>query len=179
MSLSPPPASPASSSAPLPETSPAARPRVTVAAIVLRGSSVLLVEEHTRDGLRLNNPAGHLEAGESPLQAVVREVREETGRVFTPQAFLGVYLARHTSASGLFSSVRLAFTGTVSEPDPGAVLDTGIVRDLWLDVDAVESAHARLRTPLVLACLRDARAGRVFPLDLIHCDPSIYDLPPG
>lgn len=152
---------------------------MTVAAIVLRGRSVLLVEEQTRDGLRLNNPAGHLEAGESPLQAVVREVQEETARVFTPQAFLGVYLARHTSAEGVFSSVRLAFVGSVGEPDPGATLDAGIVRDLWLDVDAIESARARLRTPLVLTCVRDALAGRTYPLDLIHCDPSIFAPPAG
>lgn len=178
MPLSP---SACASATPLPaaSTSPTARPRVTVAAIVLRGSSLLLVEEHTRDGLRLNNPAGHLETGESPLQAVVREVREETGRLFTPQGFLGIYLARHTGAGGRISSVRLAFTGTVSEPEPGAVLDTGIVRDLWLNIDSIESERHRLRTPLVQACLRDALAGRVFPLDLIRCDASIYELAPG
>jgi hypothetical protein len=60
------------------------KPSVTVAAVIERGGRYLLVEEETRDGLRLNNPAGHLEAGESLLQAVVREVLEETACVFTP-----------------------------------------------------------------------------------------------
>jgi 8-oxo-dGTP pyrophosphatase MutT (NUDIX family) len=66
------------------------RPSVTVAAIVERDGRFLLVEEHTPEGLKLNNPAGHLDEGESPQQAVVREALEETARVFTPSALVGI-----------------------------------------------------------------------------------------
>ena len=75
-------------------------PNVTVAAIIEAGGRYLLVEEETREGLRLNNPAGHLERGESPLQAVVREALEETARAFSPEALVGVYLARFERSGG-------------------------------------------------------------------------------
>ena len=64
---------------------------MTVAAVIARDGRYLLVEEDTADGLRLNTPAGHLEPGESPQDGAVREALEETGRVFTPEALLGVY----------------------------------------------------------------------------------------
>ncbi len=94
------------------------RPSVTVAAVVEHDGRFLLVEEHTPEGLRLNNPAGHLDAGESPLQAVVRETLEETARRFEPEALLGVYLARfQRPASGEdITYVRFAFRGRVGEP---------------------------------------------------------------
>jgi phosphatase NudJ len=70
------------------------KPSVTVAAVIEHKGKFLLVQEHTPEGKRLNQPAGHLEQSESPMQACVREVREETARDFTPAAFLGVYLGR-------------------------------------------------------------------------------------
>ena len=81
------------------------KPSVTVAAIAARRRAdgqpeYLLVEEETAAGLRLNNPAGHLDPGESPQQAVVREALEETARVFTPEAFVGVYLTRNDAIVG-------------------------------------------------------------------------------
>ena len=50
------------------------KPHVTVAAVLEQGGRFLLVEEETSDGLKLNNPAGHLEPGESPAQGCAREV---------------------------------------------------------------------------------------------------------
>jgi 8-oxo-dGTP pyrophosphatase MutT (NUDIX family) len=70
------------------------KPNVTVAAIIGRDGRFLLVEEETADGLMLNNPAGHLDPGESPEQGCAREVLEETAHVFRPTALLGIYLAR-------------------------------------------------------------------------------------
>jgi 8-oxo-dGTP pyrophosphatase MutT (NUDIX family) len=88
---------------------------VTVAAIVERDGRYLVVEEHTPEGLRLNNPAGHLDPGETPLEGVVRETLEETGRRFTPQWLLGVYLsrARRAENGADVTFVRLAFGGEV------------------------------------------------------------------
>ena len=107
-------------------------PHVTVAAVIERDGRFLLVEEHTPEGLRLNNPAGHLDPAESPEQGVVREVLEETACVFTPQSLVGVYLGRfqRPSRDEDVTYLRLAFAGTVGEPLPGHALDDGIVRTL-------------------------------------------------
>jgi 8-oxo-dGTP pyrophosphatase MutT (NUDIX family) len=151
-------------------------PSVTVAAIVERAGRYLLVEEHTPEGLRLNNPAGHLDPSESPLEGVVREVLEETARAFTPTALLGVYLSRFVRpASGEdVTYLRLAFCGGVGEPEPGRVLDAGIVRTLWLTPDEVRASAARHRSPLVLRCIEDHLARRRHPLDVVTTDASVH-----
>ena len=141
-------------------------PSVTVAAIVESEGRFLLVEEHTPEGLRLNNPAGHLDPGESPLQGVVRETLEETARAFTPDALVGVYLSRFARpATGEdVTYLRFAYCGRVGEPMPGRALDTGIVRTLWLTPDELRASSHRHRSPLVLRCVDDWRAGRRLPL---------------
>ena len=152
---------------------------VTVAAIVERDGRYLLVEEHTPDGLMLNNPAGHLDPGETPLDGAIRETLEETGRRFTPRALLGVYLSRAQRAEppGDVTYVRLAFTGEVSEPLPGLALDAEIVRTLWLTPDELRAQAARHRSPLLMRCVDDHRAGRRYPLDLVFSDPSVRRQP--
>lgn len=152
------------------------RPSVTVAAIIERDGRFLLVEEHTPEGLRLNNPAGHLERGESPLQAVQREALEETACRFEPVAFLGVYLARfQRPATGEdITYVRFAYSGRVAEPEPGRALDQGIVRTLWMHPDEIRAEAARLRSPLVWRCIEDHLMGRRFPLDAVTAHESLY-----
>jgi len=152
------------------------RPSVTVAALIERDGRYLLVEEHTPEGLRLNNPAGHLEPGESLLEAVVREVLEETARAFVPEALVGVYLARlRREATGEdVSYLRFAFCGTVGEPEPGRALDSGIVRTLWLTPQEVQTSRGRHRSPLVWQCIADHLAGRRYTLDLLSTDASLY-----
>lgn len=149
---------------------------VTVAAIVERDGRYLLVEEHTPDGLMLNNPAGHLDPGESPLQAVVRETLEEAARVFTPRALVGVYLSRaqRSAPASDITYVRLAFDGEVGETLPGRALDAEIVRTLWLTPDELRACRARHRSPLLMRCVDDHRAGRRHPLDLIGVDTSVF-----
>lgn len=150
-------------------------PSVTVAAIVEDQGRYLLVEEHTPEGLRLNNPAGHLEQGESPQEAVVRETLEETARTFTPQALLGLYLSRfvrpHTGEDVTY--LRLAYCGTVGEEMAGRMLDEGIVRTLWLSFDEAVAQAQRMRSPQVLQCLADHRAGRRLPLDTVMASPTL------
>lgn len=156
--------------------SPRFRPSVTVAAIVEHGGRYLLVEEETPEGLRLNNPAGHLEAGESLLQAVVREVLEETARVFTPTALLGVYLSRfqRPARDEDVTYLRLAFCGSVGEADPARALDQGIVRTLWMDLDALRASRDRHRSALVLRCIEDHAAGQRLPLEAVCADATVY-----
>ena len=136
-----------------------------------------MVEEETPEGLRLNNPAGHLEQGESPIEAVVREALEETMRAFQPEAFLGVYLARFVRPARLedVTYVRLAFSGAVGEEIAGRTLDEGIRRTLWLSLDEIRASADRHRSPLVLRCIEDHASGRRLPLDSVNSDPSLAD----
>lgn len=151
------------------------KPSVTVAAVVEREGRYLLVEEETPEGLMLNNPAGHLDPGETPLQAVVREALEETARTFTPESFLGCYLARFLRPARQedVTYLRLAFSGTVGEAIAGRALDQGIVRTLWLSLDELRATAARHRSPLVLRCCEDHAAGRRLPLDAVFSDASL------
>jgi 8-oxo-dGTP pyrophosphatase MutT (NUDIX family) len=150
-------------------------PSVTVAAVIARGGRYLLVEEETPEGLMLNNPAGHLELGESPIEAVVREALEETARVFQPEAFLGVYLARFLRPSRMedVTYVRLAFSGSVSEEIAGRTLDEGIRRTLWMSEAELAACTERHRSPLVLQCVRDHAGGRRMPLDAVFAHSSL------
>jgi 8-oxo-dGTP pyrophosphatase MutT (NUDIX family) len=149
------------------------KPSVTVAAVVERDGRYLLVEEHTADGLRLNNPAGHLDAGESLLRAVAREVLEETACAFTPSHLVGVYLARLWREQEDITYLRFAFTGSIGEPETGRALDTGIVRTLWLTPAEIEASRERHRSPLLWRCVQDHLAGRRYPLEVLAVDPSI------
>ena len=151
------------------------KPSVTVAAIVEHAGRFLIVEEETSEGLRLNNPAGHLDPGESLPQAVVREVLEETARAFTPGGLVGIYLTRfHRPATGDdVTYLRVAFRGSVGEPLPGRTLDDGIVRTLWLTPDELRASAARHRSPLVLRCMEDHLAGCAYPLELLQADASL------
>lgn len=152
------------------------KPNVTVAAIIERDGRYLLVEEHTREGLKLNNPAGHLDPAESPQQAVVREALEETMRAFQPEALLGVYMSRfrREAVGEDVTYMRLAFCGTVGEELPGLQLDTGIVRTLWMTLDEIRASQARHRSRLLLRCVEDHAAGVRHPLDLVVTDASVY-----
>lgn len=152
------------------------RPNVTVAAVVERDGRYLLVEERAADGrLVLNNPAGHLDHGETLLQAVAREVLEETACVFTPTHLQGIHLA--PSAADDVTYLRFAFAGHVSEPLPGHALDRSIVRTLWLTPDEIAAEHARHRSALLMRCIGDHRAGRRYPLELLQADESFYAVP--
>ncbi len=151
------------------------RPSVTVAAVIERDGRYLLVEEETAEGLMLNNPAGHVELGESPIEAVVRETLEETARPFTPEHFLGVYLARFVRPARLedVTYVRLAFSGAAGDEIAGRTLDAGIHRTLWMTLDELAACTERHRSPLVLQCVRDHAAGQRLPLAAVFAHASL------
>jgi 8-oxo-dGTP pyrophosphatase MutT (NUDIX family) len=143
-------------------------PRVTVAAVVEREGRFLVVEERTPDGLRINQPAGHLEAGETLIDAVIRETLEETAHGFMPEALVGAYMTYFDRPEGGITYLRFTFCGTTSGAVQGAHLDDGIVSALWLTAGELRASAARHRTPAVLQCLDDYLAGRRVPLDFIH-----------
>jgi 8-oxo-dGTP pyrophosphatase MutT (NUDIX family) len=140
-------------------------PEVTVAAVVERGGRFLFVEERIEGRLVLNQPAGHLEDGESVVEAVVRETREETAWRLRPEALVGTYLWRSPGSGRTF--LRFAFCGAVDDHRAGQALDTGIVRTVWLTHEQVLAQSGRTRSPLVLRCLDDYLLGKREPLDSI------------
>jgi 8-oxo-dGTP pyrophosphatase MutT (NUDIX family) len=143
------------------------KPDITVAAVSESEGRFLVVEERISHRLVFNQPAGHLENGETIIDALVREVREETAWVFLPQAFLGVYLWRNP-ASGR-ATLRFAFSGFVADHDASQPLDRGIVRTHWLSRAELVERAPRLRSPLVLRCIDDYLSGRRLPLDTVAC----------
>lgn len=155
------------------------KPSVTVAAIIECEARYLLIEEHTPDGLRLNNPAGHLELGESPDEACAREALEETTYTFTPTYLVGLYMsrllrpARQGRVAEDVTYMRLAFGGELGAQVAGARLDKGIVRTLWMTLPDIQANVHRLRSPLVLRCVQDHVAGQRFPLSMMYTDPSV------
>jgi 8-oxo-dGTP pyrophosphatase MutT (NUDIX family) len=145
------------------------KPDVTVAAVVERDGRFLLVEEKTSEGLRLNQPAGHLEPNESIVDAVVRETLEETAHDFTPAQLTGIY--RWTRPGSKLSYLRFAFSGDLGEQHPERSLDAGILRTLWLSRDEILASVERHRSPLVIRCIDDYLAGNRYTIDaLIDCN---------
>jgi phosphatase NudJ len=137
-------------------------PHVTVAAVVEEHGRFLVVREYVEGIERINNPAGHVEDGESPFDAVVREVYEETGYRFTPEALGGVYVWRDSAGGDTF--VRFNFIGRCTERNPAARLDDGIIGPVWLAPEELESRESALRSPLVLRSVREHLAGVRYPL---------------
>jgi len=142
-----------------------ARPAVTVATVVVRDGAFLCVEEETALGRRINQPAGHLEQGETLAAAAVRETLEETGYQVEPLGLVGIY--RWQAGAKAPTYVRFAFAARVLGHDPARPLDAGIVRVHWIEYAALAAGRAEHRSPLVLRCVDDFLAGRRLPLSLL------------
>jgi 8-oxo-dGTP pyrophosphatase MutT (NUDIX family) len=137
-------------------------PAVTVAAVTQIDGRFLVVEERIGGRLVFNQPAGHVEPGETLLAAVTREAREETAWGFTPEHLLGVYRWRNPDTG--IVSLRFAFSGCVHDHDPAQPLDRAIVRTHWLSRAELAAPPRALRSPLVLRCIDDFLAGTRHPL---------------
>lgn len=150
------------------------KPSVTVAAIIERHQRFLLVEEQTVDGIKFNQPAGHLDPGESLMAAAAREALEETAHEFVPSELVGVYLSRYQSSRMPedVTYLRFAFTGHLGSLHDRP-LDEGILRAVWMSHEEIIATQDRHRSPLVLKCVEDYLAGQRFPLSVIHTHPSV------
>jgi 8-oxo-dGTP pyrophosphatase MutT (NUDIX family) len=152
------------------------KPAVTVAAIVEREQRFLFVEEQTSEGIRINQPAGHLDPGESLVAACARETLEETAHPFVPTALLGVYMfrqARDGDPRGDVTYLRFAFVGELGERIAGRPLDHGILRTLWLAPEELRARSREHRSPLVMKCVEDYLRGQRHPLALVYTHPSV------
>ncbi len=143
------------------------KPNTTVAAIVEQNGQFLLVEETTDRGNRYNQPAGHLEDGETLLQAVIRETQEESAYSFKPTHLLGIY--HWKLASKDITYLRFAFIGNVHNYQATQKLDNGIIRAVWLSVDEIRELDRQYltRSPQVFTCIEDYLSGKRFPLEVV------------
>lgn len=151
------------------------KPSVTVAAIIERDGRFLLIEEETSDGVRINQPAGHLDPHESLEQAVIRETMEETAHEFTPTALVGMYMSRYTSSrtGEEVTYLRFTFCGEAGARHERP-LDDGIIRTMWLTREELAACREQHRSPLVLQCVDEYLAGRRAPLELLHTHASVF-----
>jgi len=150
------------------------KPSVTVAAVIERDGRFLLVEEETSEGVRFNQPAGHLDPHETLEQAVARETMEEAAHEFTPTALVGVYMSRYLSSRTHteVTYLRFAFSGRVGV-NYDTPLDTGILRAVWMTYDEMLATRDRHRSDLVMQCVEDYLAGKRAPLSLLYTHASV------
>ncbi len=141
------------------------KPNTTVAAVIERDGKFLMIEEYAHGRLVLNQPAGHLEQGETLIQAAVREVREESAWGFIPESVVGLYL--YPSPNKDITYLRVCFAGKCCDHMPDQPLDNGIQRTIWMSEEELGKNAERLRTPLVLDCVRDYIAGNRMPLSMV------------
>lgn len=142
------------------------KPRVVVAALIEREGQYLMVEERSPQGeVRFNQPAGHLEPQESLLEAVQREVLEETGWAFSAQFVLGVYRSDRPPLEDTF--LRTTFIGQVADDLPQGPLDDGIIATRWMSREEIESRRQQMRSPIVLRTIDDYERGHRYPLSLL------------
>ncbi len=142
------------------------KPHVTVAAVIEENAHFLLVEERIEEETVFNQPAGHLEQGESLMDAISREVLEETTRPFQAKALLGTWLYHLSEKQRTY--LRFCFCGSVGEPLSGHSLDGEIIAIHWLTLKEIQQRQNRLRSPMVLQCIQDYLRGVRLPLDSLH-----------
>ncbi|HVL75489.1 MAG TPA: NUDIX hydrolase [Noviherbaspirillum sp.] len=149
------------------------KPSVTVAAIVEDRGRFLLVEEETSDGIRFNQPAGHLDPNETLAEAAARETLEEAAYEFFPDSLVGIYMSRYISSrTGLeVTYLRFAFAGALGRA-LDRPLDEGILRTVWMTREEMLACADRHRSPLVLRCVDDYLAGQRMPLSMLYTHPS-------
>lgn len=140
-------------------------PHVTVATVIERDDTYLLVEEHSNGGLVFNQPAGHLDENESLQQAAVRETYEESGWIVEPKGLLGISLY-HSPHNGV-TYHRTTFFAEPIRHDDSVVLDDGIERIIWMTYEQMLAASERMRSSLVIRAVEQYRNGQRFPLDFI------------
>lgn len=142
------------------------KPNVTVAAIAHRDGRFLIVEEKADGSAVFNQPAGHLERGETLIDAVRREVLEETGWEYEPECLVGIYL--YPAPRSEVSYLRFCFAGGCVRHHPGRSLDEEIIRVTWMSRCELAGNEQRMRSPMVLRCIDDFLSGRSYPIGLLN-----------
>ena len=142
------------------------RIHLTVATVVEKDERFLMVKETKFGRQVINQPAGHVEPGEDILQAAVRETLEETGWDVSISGFLGI--STHYSKSNGVTYYRLSFIAEATNFNTGYLIDSDIDCALWMSYGEIKAENHRLRSEMVLGCIEDYRAGRIFPLEIFR-----------
>lgn len=142
------------------------KPNTTVAAVIEHNGRFLMVEETVAGSTVFNQPAGHLETGESLYNAVIRETLEETAYDFVPQMLVGIY-KWHSPVNNI-TYLRFCFGGYVTRHEPAINLDEGIVAAHWMHREELLARREQLRSPMVLHCIDDYLAGNCYPLEILN-----------
>ena len=140
-------------------------PHITVATVVPHDGRFLMVQERDEQSLVYNQPAGHVEVGESLQDAAVRETLEETGWQVRIEALLGVY--SHPQSSYGIHYLRHCFVATPEKQVHASPPDAAIERALWMQADEVQDLQAQLRSPMVWRAIEDYLNGERYPLSLL------------
>ncbi|QGY28816.1 NUDIX domain-containing protein [Pantoea cypripedii] len=139
------------------------KPHVTVACIVQAEGQLLVVEERILGRATWNQPAGHLEADETLLEAAQRELYEETGIDAAPHYFLGV---QQWIAPDNTPFVRFLFGLDLPQRVTTTPHDDDIDCCWWLTPEQILTAD-NLRSPLVAESVRLWQQGARYPLQLV------------
>lgn len=141
------------------------KPHTTVAAVIERDGKFLMVEEESEGKIVYNQPAGHLDEGESLIQAVIRETLEETAWHMQLEAFVGFF--QWKSPENGTTYLRFCFSGSCENFEPDRKLDDGILRTHWMSYQDLVNEQEKLRSPMVLQCIDDYLAGKQYPLSIV------------
>ncbi len=140
---------------------------VTVAAIIEKDQQFVLVTDVTSQGLKLNQPAGHVEPEEDFIQAIIREVKEESSLQFTPEKIVGIYWYRPNPENNY---LRICFKGHLkdeeAEPMPSNA-DDGVVAAHWYPLEEITRRSQEHRSSLVMKCINDYLSGHEYPLEIL------------
>lgn len=138
---------------------------LTVAVVIESKSRYLMVRELCTGAMRYNQPAGHVEPGETPTEAAIRETHEETGWHIEPTNIIS--FSTYKADSNGVTYYRLAFAATAIKFDELAEIDCDIDEAVWLSYEEILGLKDQLRSPLVLEALDDFRLGQCYSLDLL------------
>ncbi|WP_017446237.1 NUDIX hydrolase [Gayadomonas joobiniege] len=144
------------------------KPNTTVACIVRCQDKFLIVEE-IDDGQRVfNQPAGHLEADETLIDAAKRELYEETGLSLEPQKLVGIYHSEIKEKN--IQYLRFCYAIELGEQDFPETFpqDSDIIAARWMTWAEIEQKTSQMRSFMVQHCIKEYLAGKSYPLDAVQ-----------
>lgn len=118
-------------------------PKVDVRGAVFEAGKLLLVREGVDNNWTM--PGGWADVGETPREAVEREVREESGLLVQAERLIGVYeVNRELDPIDLFHAYKLTFLCRRVGGAPRPSLETPEVR--FFDLDSLPGNYSGSRT---------------------------------